>query len=45
MKRSLHIKIAVVLGYVALCTMLVVANQQADAPGPGGQLPLSADYE
>jgi hypothetical protein len=38
MNRSLNIKIVVVLGYVALCTMLVVADQQADAPPPKGQL-------
>jgi hypothetical protein len=38
MNRSLNIKIAFVLGYVALCTMLVVADQQADAPSPKGQL-------
>jgi hypothetical protein len=37
MNRSLNIKIAFVLGYVALCTMLVVADQLADAP-PKGQL-------
>lgn len=45
MKRSIHLKIIVVLGYVALCTMLVVAEQQADAPVQGGQQAVSADYE
>jgi hypothetical protein len=36
MKRSLQFKIAVVLGYVALCTMLVLSGQQADAPREDG---------
>lgn len=45
MKRSLPIKIVVVLGYVALCTMLVVINQQAaDGAVAAGQL-LPADFE
>jgi hypothetical protein len=35
MNRSLNIKIVFVLGYVALCTMLVVADQQADTPSAG----------
>jgi hypothetical protein len=45
MKRSLHFKIIVVLGYVAVCTMLVVADQQADSPGPGGPQAACANYE
>ena len=32
MKPSLNLKIFILLGYVALCTMLVLLNQQADAP-------------
>jgi hypothetical protein len=36
MKRSLQFKIVVVLGYVALCTMLVLAGHQAEAPGEEG---------
>jgi hypothetical protein len=45
MKRSLHIKIAIVLGYVALCTMLVVADEQAaDGAAPAGQF-QAADFE
>jgi hypothetical protein len=32
MKPSLQLKIVVVLGYVVLCTMLVLCGQQADAP-------------
>jgi hypothetical protein len=32
MKPSLQLKIVVVLGYVALCTMLVLSAHQADAP-------------
>ena len=31
MKPSLHLKILILLGYVALCTMLVLINQQGDA--------------
>jgi hypothetical protein len=36
MKRSLQLKIVVVLGYVALCTMLVLAGHQAEAPFEDG---------
>jgi hypothetical protein len=32
MKPSLQLKIVVVLGYVALCTMLVLGAHQVDAP-------------
>jgi hypothetical protein len=32
MKRSVHLKVVVVLGYVALCTMLVLGGEQAAAP-------------
>jgi hypothetical protein len=32
MKPSLHLKILILIGYVALCTMLVLLNQQGDAP-------------
>jgi hypothetical protein len=32
MKPSLNLKILILLGYVALCTMLVLLNQQGDAP-------------
>lgn len=45
MKPSLHLKVAVVLAYVALCTMLVVADQQAEAPAPNGQQPSASNYE
>jgi hypothetical protein len=45
MKRSLHFKIIVVLGYVALCTMLVLADQQSDLPVQGGQQAATANYE
>ncbi|HEU4373363.1 MAG TPA: hypothetical protein VFS02_07730 [Telluria sp.] len=45
MKPSLHLKVAVVLAYVALCTMLVVADQQAEAPAPKGQQPNASNYE
>jgi hypothetical protein len=45
MKPSLHLKVAVVLAYVALCTMLVLADQQADAPGQNGPLPAASNYE
>jgi hypothetical protein len=45
MKRSLQFKIVVVLGYVALCTMLVVINQQAaDGAAPVGQV-QAVDFE
>jgi hypothetical protein len=36
MKPSLNLKILILLGYVALCAMLVLLNQQADAPGTVG---------
>ena len=45
MKPSLHLKIIVVLGYVALCTMLVVADQQTDSPGQAGQQAATANFE
>jgi hypothetical protein len=45
MKPSLHLKIAVVLAYVALCTMLVLGDQQADAPPQTGQVPTALNYE
>lgn len=32
MKPSLNLKVLILLGYVALCTMLVLFNQQGDAP-------------
>ena len=32
MKPSLNLKILILLGYVALCTMLVLLNWQGDAP-------------
>jgi hypothetical protein len=44
MKPSLHLKVALVLAYVALCTMLVLADQ-ADPPGPNGQAPAPSRYE
>ncbi|MBC7658019.1 MAG: hypothetical protein H7147_12725 [Frankiaceae bacterium] len=45
MKPSLQLKVAVVLAYVALCTMLLLADQQADAPAQNGQLPAISNYE
>jgi hypothetical protein len=45
MKPSLHLKIVIVLGYVALCTMLVLADQQADSPSQGGPAPTALNYE
>lgn len=45
MKPSLHLKVAVVLAYVALCTMLVLADQQAEAPTQNGQQPTASNYE
>jgi len=32
MKPSLNLKVLILLGYVVLCTMLVLLNQQGDAP-------------
>ena len=32
MKPSLNLKVLILLGYVALCTMLVLLNQQNDVP-------------
>jgi hypothetical protein len=31
-KTSLHLKIAVLVGYVVLCTLIVLSVQQTDAP-------------
>ena len=45
MKPSLHLKVAVVLAYVALCTMLVLADQQADSPSQNTSVPGGASYE
>jgi uncharacterized protein YdeI (BOF family) len=45
MKPSLHLKVALVLAYVALCTMLVVADQQAEAPAQNAQQPGASNYE
>jgi hypothetical protein len=41
MKPTLQLKIVVVLGYVVLCTMLVLCGQQADAPDQQGLAPPS----
>jgi hypothetical protein len=36
MKPSLRLKICILIGYVALCTtLLVLGDQQPDAPTPG----------
>jgi hypothetical protein len=45
MKPPLHLKIAVVLGYVALCTTLVLINHQAEAPERDGLAPAIAHYD
>lgn len=45
MKPSLHLKVAVVLAYVALCTMLVLADQQAESPGQNTSVPAASNYE
>lgn len=45
MKLPLRLKIVIVLGYVALCTMLVLGGQQADAPAPRGEPPAASEYE
>lgn len=45
MKPSLQLKVAIVLAYVALCTMLVLADQQADAPVENGQVPAVSNLE
>lgn len=45
MKPSLHLKVAVVLAYVALCTMLVLADQQAEAPSQNASVPTASNYE
>ncbi|MBC7456245.1 MAG: hypothetical protein H7335_21600 [Massilia sp.] len=41
MKSPLRLNIVVALAYVALCTVLVLINQQADMPAQGGQLLLN----
>lgn len=38
MKSPLRLKFVVVLGYVVLCTVLVLINQSAEAPWQGGPL-------
>jgi hypothetical protein len=45
MKPSLHVKVWILLGYVVLCTVLVLLDQQAGKPPPdqealraGGQI-------
>jgi hypothetical protein len=45
MKPSLQLKIVVVLGYVALCTMLVISAHQADAPGQDEMAPPAFGIE
>lgn len=45
MKPSLPFKVAVVLVYVALCTMLLLADQQADAPAQNRQVPAISNDE
>lgn len=45
MNPKFHLKIVIFLGYVALCTMLVLADQQAEAPVPNGQPPTALNYE
>ncbi len=44
MKPSLQLKVVIVLGYVVLCTMLVVADQQGDA-APGAEPPVASGFE
>jgi len=34
MKPSLHIKVWILLGYVVVCTVLVLFDEQKDAPPP-----------
>ncbi|MDB5961503.1 MAG: hypothetical protein JWP59_2797 [Massilia sp.] len=34
MKPSLHLKVWILLGYVVLCTALVLLEQLSDAPPP-----------
>ena len=34
MKRSLHVKVWILLGYVVVCTALVLLEQQTDAAAP-----------
>lgn len=45
MKPSLNLKIVILLGYVVLCTMLVLLDQQADAPGLGVPAPAIMNHE
>ena len=45
MKPSLNLKIVILLGYVVLCTMLVLLDQQADAPTPNGPPPAGLSAE
>lgn len=45
MKPSLNLKIVILLGYVVLCTVLVLLDQQADAPGPGVPTPATLNHE
>ncbi|MDB5754077.1 MAG: hypothetical protein JWP34_3650 [Massilia sp.] len=45
MKPSLHLKVIAVLGYVVLCTMLVLGGHQSDGPAREGMAPAALDHE
>ena len=45
MKPSLNLKVVILLGYVVLCTMLVLLEQQADAPSQSAREPAALNYE
>jgi hypothetical protein len=45
MKPSLHLKVLILIGYVVVCTMLVLLDQQADGPGPDAPSPAGLIYK
>lgn len=45
MKPLLHLKVLAVLGYVVLCTMLVLGGHQSDGPAQEGMAPVALDQE
>lgn len=45
MKPSLNLKVLILIGYVVVCTMLVLLDQQADGPGTDAPAPEALIYK
>ena len=45
MKPSLNLKVLILIGYVVVCTMLVLLDQQADAPAQDALVPATLIYK